>query len=151
MKKETSSFKKNPKGFWEKDGVVYPYVTKIKTDACLKSLGIRADFPPNTFVQYYLDKISRDEAPDDTYLCIASVTKVDSEDKNFYPIPICMLDFSCPQKKEIMKKMHVTLAEFGKGNSKIKDESPIGEINFEREEGFPFEEESFFPEEVYLL
>jgi hypothetical protein len=134
MKKRASSFKKNSDGIWELDGVLFPFITKIKADKCLNSLEFRETFHPNDFVHYCLGQINREVIADDEYLYFALATKVEGMDRNVYPIPLCMLDFSDKQIKEIMMVKHYPKKAFEKSNSRIKE-------NFSSDEITPFVEE----------
>jgi len=144
MKKKKSSFLKNAEGIWERDNVLFPFISKIKGDKCLNSLEFRETFHPNDFVHYCLGQIKKEEITDDEYLYFALVTKVESEDRNVYPIPLCMLDFSDKQKKEIMTVKHYPMKAFEKSNSRIKENFPTGEIH-----SFVEENEILEPEKYY--
>jgi len=118
-----STLKKNPDGYWERDGQLFAYIAKIKTDKCLKSADIRKNFHPNSFVEYSLDKIYKDELNDDI-IYLASVTKFEDSDKQAYPIPLCMLDLSDKQKRAIMRATKFPKKAFEKA-SVIKNEIDI--------------------------
>ena len=143
--KEKRSFKKNSDGIWEKDGVLFPFVTKIKADRCLKSEEFRNDFHPNVFVNYSLEMIYQDELPDGSHLSLAMVSKVEEGAGKFYPIPLCLLDFSESQQLEIMAVKEIKAREFKKGTSMIKEDFPSEEIN-----SFVEENTLVDPEEYYI-
>ncbi|MFZ4632134.1 MAG: hypothetical protein ACOYL8_02925 [Patescibacteria group bacterium] len=132
-----STLKIGPAGYWERDGEMFPYIAKIKTDKCLKSEEIRRNFHPNQLVKYELDKISKEDFNDDEPMYFASVVKFENKDLQVYPIPLCMLDFSEKQKKEIMKVKHFPRKAFEKSSAIIKNESSfddnliINEVGFE--------------------
>lgn len=114
-----SSFKLNQNGYWEKEGKMFAYLAKIKADKCLKNEDIRKNFQPNSMVEYSLDKIYREDFDgEDIYL--ASVTKYESENKNVYPIPLCMLELSKKQIDEIVRIKHYPKKAFEK-NGVLKD------------------------------
>lgn len=104
--KAGSSFKKNADGIWEKDGVLFPLIVRIKADKCLKDDELRKNFHPNTFVYFHVNLIFTEDLNNEETLYFALVKKVDDEDRNDYPIPLCMLDLSGEQKAEIIKSKH---------------------------------------------
>ncbi len=118
-----STFKLNQFGYWERETKMFPYLAKIRPDKCLKSLEIRKKFQPNSLVEYDLMKIYKEEI-DDEVIYMASVTKFEDEDKENYPIPLCMLMLSEKQKEEIIRVRHFPKKAFEKATV-IKNEIDV--------------------------
>lgn len=119
---ESKEFKIGPSGYLELNERPFPYIARLKPDKCLKSDQVRQIFHPNSFVEYSLDKLYKDES-DDITVYLATVKKVGSSDKEAYPVPLCMLELTAKQKAEIISVKRYPKKAFEKTTSMLKEEN----------------------------
>ncbi len=114
-------------GYWEKDGVIFPRVARIKTDKLLKDPELRGFFKPRTFVHYCENFIYKEEISDNEFIYFASVKNVEGDDTACRPIPLGLLEFTSQQKKEIVKATNCPKSAFEKLPTGIHDEAVFDE------------------------
>jgi len=121
-------------GCWEKNGVIYPRVARIRPDKLLKTQEFRGLFHPNDMVHYCENLIFKEEVGDGVFIYLASVKPVEGDEAKCSPIPLGLLEFTPEQKSAIIKKTGFPKSAFEKLPSRIKDEEvfdePIGVESF---------------------
>jgi hypothetical protein len=109
-------------GGWERNGVFYPRVARIKADKLLKNPEFREHFRPRSFVHYCANFMFKEEIEEGISFYLASVKNVEGDNTRCRSIPLGLLEFTPEQKKEIIKETGFPKSAFEKIPSGIKDE-----------------------------
>ena len=107
-----SPLEKRPDGYWGRDGHAFAYYVGIKENANLGDEENVKNLRPGDVLEYEIFKIKRRTINFTDEGFFATVIKVDDPSQKNYLIPLCALDFSDNQKKEISKLKNISYKAF---------------------------------------
>ncbi len=110
-----STFKKNERGYWTRNGKELKNVVEVRPDKCLCSPLVREMFHPHSLIVYFPETVfmENDEVTEQV-ICFVCGAEIWPEKGEIVPVPLCLLDFSKRQKEKLIKYYQAPKEAFDK-------------------------------------